>query len=60
MIDTDNSDQYSLYIQQIETGGAEILTFDLSASCQAFAFGDAAGKLYCSYVFYHFIAYIYI
>lgn len=50
MIDTDNSDQYALFIHQIETGGAEILTFDLSASCQAFAFGDAAGKLYFNYI----------
>lgn len=52
MIDTDNSDQYALFIHQIETGGAEILTFDLSASCQAFAFGDAAGKLYFNYYIY--------
>lgn len=46
MIDTDNSDQYALFIHQVETGGADILTFDLSSSCQAFAFGDAAGNLH--------------
>ena len=50
MIDTDNSDQYALFIHQVETGGADILAFDLSASCQAFAFGDAAGKLYLKFI----------
>lgn len=44
MIDTDNSDQYALFINQVE-GCADILTFDLSSSCQAFAFGDAAGNI---------------
>ncbi|XP_055936356.1 PAN2-PAN3 deadenylation complex catalytic subunit PAN2-like [Argiope bruennichi] len=46
MVDTDNSDQYALFIHQVETGGADILTFDTSSSCQAFAFGDAAGYLH--------------
>ncbi|GBM57414.1 PAN2-PAN3 deadenylation complex catalytic subunit PAN2 [Araneus ventricosus] len=46
MVDTDNSDQYAFFIHQVETGGADILTFDTSSSCQAFAFGDAAGYLH--------------
>ncbi|XP_054716046.1 PAN2-PAN3 deadenylation complex catalytic subunit PAN2-like [Uloborus diversus] len=46
MVDTDNSEQYALFIHQVETGGADILTFDTSSSCQAFTFGDAAGYLH--------------
>lgn len=44
MVDTENSDNYTFFIHQVETAGADILTFDTSSSCQAFAFGDAAGK----------------
>lgn len=46
MVDTNNSDQYASYIHQVETAGADILTFDTSTSCQAFAFGDAAGYMH--------------
>ncbi|XP_035212359.1 PAN2-PAN3 deadenylation complex catalytic subunit PAN2-like isoform X2 [Stegodyphus dumicola] len=46
MVDTNNSDQYALFIHQVETGASDILTFDTSSSCQAFAFGDAAGYLH--------------
>lgn len=46
MVDTESSGNYSFFIHQVETAGADILTFDTSSSCQAFAFGDAAGKFY--------------
>ncbi|GFY60287.1 PAN2-PAN3 deadenylation complex catalytic subunit PAN2, partial [Trichonephila inaurata madagascariensis] len=46
MVDTNNSDQYASYIHQVETAGADILTFDTSTSCQAFVFGDAAGYMH--------------
>ncbi|XP_071037665.1 PAN2-PAN3 deadenylation complex catalytic subunit PAN2 isoform X2 [Parasteatoda tepidariorum] len=46
MVDTENTDQFVFYIHHVETGNADILTFDTSSSCQAFAFGDAAGYLH--------------
>lgn len=45
LVDTGSSTQPSLYIHQVETGGAILLTFDTAASGQALAFGDAVGNI---------------
>lgn len=45
LVDTSSATQSS-YIYQLETGGARVLGFDTSSSCQCLAFGDAAGYLH--------------
>lgn len=46
LVDTGNSDQYALFIHQVDTASANITSFATSSSCQALAFGDEAGYLH--------------
>ena len=36
----------SMLMYQVQTEGALVLSFDISSSCQALAFGDAGGEKY--------------